>query len=187
LSLPEREEIARALIEDPAMAWAEVGRRVSRYPATVSREVTGHGGRARYRAATAHRTGEQARGRSRCRVLEIVGPLRDRVAAELRLGRSPVAIWADLVADNVARRVCVESIYAAVYAGALDVKASECLRMRRPRRRVHRPATPTCVQLCPPSRLVPPASVKAASPATGKATTSSAKPTARRSCGSPDA
>jgi IS30 family transposase len=63
------------------------------------------------------------------------GPLRDRVTTELRLGRSPVAIWADLVADDVSDRVCVESLYSAVYAGTLDVKATECLRSRRPRRR----------------------------------------------------
>jgi IS30 family transposase len=31
--------------------------------------------------------------------------------------------------------VCVESICTAVYAGVLDVKATACLRSRRPRRR----------------------------------------------------
>lgn len=39
------------------------------------------------------------------------------------------------MADGVDDRVCVESLYAAVYAGVLDVKATECLRSRRPRRR----------------------------------------------------
>ena len=38
------------------------------------------------------------------------------VTAELRLGRSPVAIWADLVADKIEDRVCGETIYAAVFA-----------------------------------------------------------------------
>jgi IS30 family transposase len=61
--------------------------------------------------------------------------LRDRVTAELRQGRSPVAIWADLVAEDVGDRVCVETIYAAVYARTLEVTATECLRTRRPRRR----------------------------------------------------
>lgn len=32
------------------------------------------------------------------------------------------------------RAVCVETIYAAVYASVLDVKATECLPWRRPRR-----------------------------------------------------
>ena len=58
---------------------------------------------------------------------------------ELRLGRSPEAIWADLVAEGVSGRLCVETIYAAVFAGVLDVKATECLRTRRPRRRRRQP------------------------------------------------
>jgi len=44
LSLPEREEISRALIEHPAVPWAVIGRRVDRHPTTVAREVEGHGG-----------------------------------------------------------------------------------------------------------------------------------------------
>jgi len=134
LSLPERDEIAVALIEDPGMAWAVIGVRVGRHPTTIAREVGAGGGRGRYRPATAHRRAEQHRRRPRLRRLEHPGVLRDRVTDELRLGRSPVAIWADLAADDV-ERVCVESIYAAVYAGVLEVTARECLRMRRPRRR----------------------------------------------------
>lgn len=136
LSLPEREEIALALTEDPTVAWA---RRSSAgsigTPTTIAREVTGHGGRSRYRPATAQRAVTKALRRPRCRVLEAPGPLRDRVTAELRLGRSPAAIWADLAAEGAETVPCVETIYAAVYAGVLEVKASECLRMRRPRRR----------------------------------------------------
>lgn len=49
---------------------------------------------------------------------------RAAVAARTRRDRS-----------RVDRRPCVETIYAAVYAGVLDLKATECLRMRRPRRR----------------------------------------------------
>ncbi|MBA2336670.1 MAG: IS30 family transposase [Acidimicrobiia bacterium] len=135
LSLPEREEIALALIEDRTVAWAVIARRVDRHPTTISREVTLNGGRYRYRPAVAQRAGDMARRRHRPRRLQADGPLRDRVTAELRLGRSPVAIWADLVADDVTGRVCAESIYAAVYAGALDVSPTECLRSRRPRRR----------------------------------------------------
>jgi len=39
LSLPEREEISLALIEDRATPWAVIGRRVERHPTTVMREV----------------------------------------------------------------------------------------------------------------------------------------------------
>ncbi len=157
LSLPEREEVSVALIEDRSTSWAEMGRRVGRHPTTVARDVEAHGGRDRYRPALAQRSAEKARGRPRPRVLEVPGPLRDRVTAELRLGRSPWAIWADLVADGVEDRVCVETIYAAVYAGALAVKATGCLRSRRPRRRCRqvrhansRPALPNiCLRLGP--------------------------------------
>jgi IS30 family transposase len=135
LSLPEREEISLALIEDRATPWAVIGRRVERHPTTVMRDVEANGGRSRYRPAVAERVAERARHRVRPCRLEAPGALRDRVTAELKLGRSPEAIWADLVADGASERVCVESIYRAVYAGALAVTATECLRMRRPRRR----------------------------------------------------
>lgn len=76
--------------------------------------------------------------RPRARLLEAQGPLRDRVTAELRAGRSPWAVRADLVAECAVEVVCVETIYATVYAGALDVTAAECLRSRRRRRRGRR-------------------------------------------------
>ncbi len=136
LSLPEREEISRALIEDRLVAWAVIGRRIGRHPTTISREVTEHGGRAGYRPAIADRDAARARCRPRVRVLARPGALRDRVTAELLCGRSPVAIWADLVADDTINEfVCVESIYTAIYAGVLEAKPSQCLRSRRPRRR----------------------------------------------------
>jgi len=135
LSLPEREEIAVALIENRSTPWTEIATRIRRHPTTIMREVTANGGRSRYRPAIAERRADSARCRARPRRLEAPGALRDRVTAELRLGRSPEAIWADLRAEGTTERVCVESIYAAVFAGVLDVKATECLRSRRPRRR----------------------------------------------------
>lgn len=135
LSLPEREEISRALTLDPAVPWAEVARRVGRHATTVAREVTGHGGRDGYRPAVAQRDAEAARARPRPARLALPGLLRDRVIAELGQGRSPVAIWADLVAGGAVERVCVESIYQAIYRGVLGLKPTECLRTRRRRRR----------------------------------------------------
>ena len=135
LSLPEREEISVALIENREMPWAVIAGRVHRHPTTVSREVLNNGGRRGYRPALADRHAQRCRQRPRIRRLARPGVLRDRVTAELRQGRSPEAIWADLVADGTGDKVCVETIYAAVYGGALDVKATECLRSRRPRRR----------------------------------------------------
>lgn len=135
LSLPEREEISVALIEDRAMPWAEIGRRIGRHPSTVMREVKANGGREGYRPALAERRAGRERCRSRQHRLACPGPLRERVTAELKLGRSPVAIWADLVAEGAAERVCTETIYTAIYAGVIDVKPSDCLRTRRRRRR----------------------------------------------------
>ena len=135
LSLPEREEISLALIENRSVSWAEIGRRTSRHPTTISREVMFAGGREQYRPAVADKRAAKELCRPRERRLAVPGPLRDRVTTELRLGRSPAAIWADMVAEGDDQRVCVESLYAAVYDGTLDVKATECLRSRRPRRR----------------------------------------------------
>jgi len=157
LSLPEREEIAVALIEDRTTPWASIARRIGRHPTTVMREVAANGGRGHYRPALAERLAEKQRCRPRPHRLALAGPLRERVTAELTLGRSPVAIWADLVAEGATERVCPETIYAAVYAGVLDVRATDCLRMKTasptppvtsryetPRASQHRPAPGRC-------------------------------------------
>lgn len=135
LSLRERDEISRMLIEDPEVPWAWIGREIERPATTVMREVTLRGGRAGYRPACADRDAKAARRRSRLCMSGVDGTVRERIANELRQGRSPYAIWADLDAEGVESRPCVETIYQAVYSGALGVKAAECLRSRRPRRR----------------------------------------------------
>jgi IS30 family transposase len=135
LLLPEREEILLALTEDPEASWASIARRVGRHPTTIAREVTEHGGRTRYRPATADRAAQQSRQRPRERLATVPVELRERITAELRQGRSPVAIWADLRAENAPVVPSVETIYQAIYTGALGVKPTECLRSRRPRRR----------------------------------------------------
>lgn len=143
LSLLEREEISAALIVDRDVSWAALGRLVGRHPTTIAREVNAGGGRDKYRPAVAQQRAAASLGRPRACRLSAPGRLRDRVTAELRLGRSPLAIWADLIADDVDDIVCVETIYTAVYAGVLDVKAGACLRMRRPRRRSRRSRNPS--------------------------------------------
>ena len=143
LSSRERDEIHAALIADVEVPWAVLGRRLGRHPTTIMREVGAGGGRQKYRPAAADRRAGQCRRRARVSLLAAPGLLRDRIRAELRLGRSPVAIMLDLDADGVVGRPCAETIYRAMYDGTLDVKARECLRMRRPRRRsrtVHNPS-----------------------------------------------
>ena len=143
LSSRERDEIHAALIEDRSISWAVLGRWVGRHPTTLMREVDANGGRDRYRPAAAEQRAGRCRLRRRERLLAAPGELRDRVRRELRLGRSPVAIVLDMQAEGVEGRPCVETIYTAVYNGTLDVKARECLRMRRPRRRSRTTRNPT--------------------------------------------
>jgi transposase, IS30 family len=143
LSLPEREEIGHALTLDATVSWSLVAERVGRHRTTIAREVARNGGRDHYRPALADRRAARCVARPRQRLLQQPGDLRDRVTSELREGRSPYAIYADLAAEGVTARPCLETIYRAVYAGILEVKATECLRMRRPRRRHRRTRNPS--------------------------------------------
>ena len=102
LSLPEREEISVALIEDRSVSQAVIARRIGRHRTTVTRGG-GQGGRGRYGWRWPRSGGQRAwpasvasaGGHSHC----------DRVTQELTLGRSPVAIWADLVAEGATEDV----------------------------------------------------------------------------------
>ena len=60
----EREEIFRALVEDPAASWAGIGRRVGRHPTTIAREVARGGGRECYGAASAPADRQRRRPRA---------------------------------------------------------------------------------------------------------------------------
>lgn len=142
LSLLEREEIARELTLNPACSWAQISRQLQRHATTIAREVRRHGGRHAYRPAIADRTATAAQPRPRPRRLAADGPLRDRIITELTAGRSPWAIWADLVAEGVATP-CVETIYLSVYDGTLGLRPRDVLRTRRPRRRDRNCRTPS--------------------------------------------
>jgi IS30 family transposase len=134
MALLERDEISRGLVEDPMMTWTELARRVGRHPGTVAREVARHGGRHRYRAAVADARAVRSRRRRRPGRLVVDRELREQVTDGLRAGFSPAGIAARLRNDGGVT-VCAETIYTAVYAGRLDVRARQCLRWRRPRRR----------------------------------------------------
>ena len=178
LALHEREEIGRALMADPMASWAAVARRVRRHPSTIAGEVDRGGGRGRYGPATAQRRAERASRRPRRRLLAVRGALRERIATELRLGRSPAAIWSDLVAEDAPGRPCTETIYQAIYDGALGVRPSACLRSRRRRSLT---ATMPQVNEAPDAGAGDQTrSTTAARARTGKATRSSAPTTARR-------
>ncbi len=145
LTVSEREIIAECLIIDRCCSWAKIARHVGagRSPTTIAREVERNGGRDRYRPASAQDHCEHQRRRPRARRLEPDDQHRPRIINELRLGRSPWAIRADLHAEGATGMPCVETIYQAVYDRRLDLKPGECLRSRRPRRqtRQHRHRT----------------------------------------------
>jgi IS30 family transposase len=115
LTLHERDEISIALVTNPDESWAEIGRLINRHPTTVSREVKANGDRSHYRPAGANDRARKNLRRKRARHLSLLGPLRDRIIAELKLGRLPVAIWADLRAEGL-ELVCVETIYTSLFA-----------------------------------------------------------------------
>lgn len=145
LNLEERIELEAALRAGETQA--AVAARLTRSAATISREVALNGGRARYRAAGAHRAAQQRRGaarRGRCAINECP-PLRDEVHTRLRRGWSPEEIAGSLkrdYSDLPVMHTSHESIYRYVYVvarGALQRELAACLRRhhrsRRPRRR----------------------------------------------------
>jgi IS30 family transposase len=134
LTRDQRGVIEDGLAGDRVVSWVELGRRVGVAASTVAREVGRNRGRVKYCADAAQVRAVQQVGRPKVAKLVALGPLRDRVNAELKLCRSPGAIALDLAAEG-GERVCVESIYRAVYAGEMEPKARDCLRRRRAKRR----------------------------------------------------
>lgn len=131
----QRQELFEWLNEEPNVNWTTLGKHLSLHRSSIQREVGRFGGRNGYRPALAQKTAEKAKSRPKVTKLSIAGELLERVIKELKLHRSPVAIWADLVSEGAANRVCVETIYKAVYGGILGINATECLRRRRRKRR----------------------------------------------------
>jgi len=106
LTLFEREEIGLALLDDRAVAWAVIARRIRRHPTTRAPRDRANGGCSAYRPAFAEQRSERCLRRPRPALLARPGELRDRVTRELKLGRSPEAIWADLIAEGAESSVC---------------------------------------------------------------------------------
>jgi IS30 family transposase len=142
LTRDQRDVIERELEGDPVLSWAELGRRVGVAATTVAREVGRNRGRCRYSAVAAQAGAVGRAQRPKTPKLCEPGPLRERVTGELKVGRSPWAICADLRAED-GPSLCHETVYQAVYGGKLEVKARECLRRRRPRRRARQQRHPS--------------------------------------------
>ena len=141
LSLAEREEISRGLGGEES--YRAIARRLDRAPSTISREVSGNGGRRRYRAVRADASAYQKAGRPKLAKLRRCPRLRARVESMLNKLWSPQQISARLRFENPddpELRVSHETIYQSLFVqsrGALRKELSACLRSRRTRRRPH--------------------------------------------------
>jgi IS30 family transposase len=138
LSLEERIEIRIGLERGESLR--AIGRRLSRDPATVCREVNANGGRHRYAPVAAHRRARQRARRPKFTKLAATPQLCARVVSDLQALWSPEQIAARLrkeFGDDVSMRVSHETIYKTLYVqgrGELRRELTRCLRTGRARR-----------------------------------------------------
>lgn len=140
LRVGDREVISRGLAA--GLSFAQMARTLQRPTSTVSREVGRHGGRARYRAATADRRAWQRACRPKPCRLATRPELRGLVAARLRQHWSPRQIAGWLRAtypDNPEMQVSHETIYVSLFVQSRGVLKRELLRHLRRRRAIRRP------------------------------------------------
>ena len=145
LSLSEREEISRGLVEGLSLRAISAG--LKRSPSTVSREIARNKGPTKYRAARADdRAWAQAKRPKAC-LLATSKALRALVAEKLKADWSPEQIAGWLAATSggdAAMRVSHETIYRSLYLqtrGVLHRELVGRLRSKRTMRRGKRSST----------------------------------------------
>jgi IS30 family transposase len=140
LSLEEREEISRGVAAGES--FRVIARRLGRAPSTVSREVTGHGGRRRYRACDADTIAVRRMRRPKRAKLARCPRLRLVVEDKLRLRWSPEQIsgWlGEAFPDDPEMRVSHETIYLSLYVQARGALRRELARYLRTGRMSRKP------------------------------------------------
>ena len=141
LSLAEREEISRGLAAGLSLRTIAVG--LERAPSTVSREVTAHGGRRRYRAAPAdQRAWARARRPQVCK-LATHPRLRAIVGEQLKQNWSPeqIAGWLKTTyPDDPEMQVSHETIYRTLFIQSRGALRKELTAHLRTGRVIRRPA-----------------------------------------------
>ncbi len=145
LTLREREEISRGVaVGDSARRIAV---RLGRAPSTITRELAGHGGRRRYRAAEADRRAwKRTRRPQRCKLARQPA-LRRIVAAKLREDWSPqqIAGWLKReFPEDETMRVSHETIYLTLFIQARGALKRELLVHLRRSRSIRRPRGARC-------------------------------------------
>src|SRR3954468_23671761 len=145
LTFTEREEISRGIAAGTTIRQIAVA--IQRSPSTVSREITRHGGAARYRAAQAEsQAWDQARRPKLC-LLARNSRLQRVVARKLQLDWSPqqIAGWLKThFAHDGGMRVSHETIYRSLFIqarGALKRELISHLRSGRVMRRAKNAST----------------------------------------------
>jgi IS30 family transposase len=139
LSLAEREEISRGLAA--GLSLRTIASDLGRAPSTVSREVLGNGGRARYRAAVADKSAWSRAARPKATKLASTPALAALVSAKLELDWSPeqIAGWLHTeFPDDGQMQVSHESIYRSLFVqtrGSLRKELTAHLRTGRATRR----------------------------------------------------
>ena len=139
LTLEEREDISRGIASDSSIR--EIARLLKRSAATVSREVTRHGGRPTYRAHDADRRAWVSALRPKRCLLAGNRRLREVVASKLILDWSPEQISGWLKTrypNNESMHVSHETIYRSLFIQARGVLRKELMEHLRSKRRMRR-------------------------------------------------
>jgi len=128
LTLGERENISRGIASGSPLR--EIARRLDRAASTVSREISGHGGRPAYRAHVADGRAWDSTLRPKKCLLAVNRKLRDIVASKLILDWSPEQISGWLKTqypDDESLRVSHETIYRSLFIQARGVLKKELM------------------------------------------------------------
>jgi len=140
LALAEREEISRGVVAGDSCRV--IARRIGRAGSTVSREITGNGGRDRYRACQAEEAAWSRARRPKAAKLVTSPRLRQVVEAKLAARWSPqqIAGWLPRAyPDDREFRVSHETIYMSLFVQPRGALRKELTRYLRTRRMVRRP------------------------------------------------
>lgn len=135
LSLAEREAISRGLAAGRSIR--RIAEDLRRSPSTVSREVSRHGGRSRYRACRADKCAWDSALRPKSCALGVNRRLRDIVAGKLHMDWSPeqISAWLKLqYPDDPRLHVSHETIYRSLFVQARGVLKKELQKHLRTKR-----------------------------------------------------
>jgi IS30 family transposase len=142
LTVAEREEISRGVAAGESLR--RVAARLGRSPSTVSREISRHGGRRRYRAGEADRRAWQSGRRPQVCKLAANRLLAGLVAGKLEQEWSPeqIAGWLKVrFPHDQTMRVSHETIYLTLFIQARGALKRELLAHLRRSRSIRRPRT----------------------------------------------